>query len=206
MLPWLDEENIVFPSSELALDEPNGLLAAGGNLNADTLLQAYSLGLFPWFDDDSPILWWTPNPRMVVSPCDVHISKSMRKALRQSTLTVSCNKAFSEVMIACAKPRDYTDETWITDDMYHAYCELHAQGHAHSVEVWDGDKLVGGLYGITIGCVFFGESMFSRVTNASKIAFIRLSQVLLEWLFNIGVQYAISDISVQGLTTAIHNI
>lgn len=178
MIPWLDEKQISFPPVETALQEPNGLLAAGGNLFPQTLLQAYRLGIFPWYADPDPILWWSPEPRCVLSPGDVHISKSMQKLIRHHPFSVTCDTAFKDVMTACSQPRDYTDETWITDDMLQAYCDLHDLGHAHSIEVWQDKELVGGIYGIAIGAAFFGESMFSRVSNSSKVAFISLCQSL----------------------------
>lgn len=178
MLPWLDEEQPVFPDIEQALSEPDGLLAAGGNLFTRTLINAYSQGIFPWYSEPDPILWWSPNPRCVLKPCEVHISKSMAKVLRQQNYSISWDTAFKEVMLACAAPRDYSSDTWITDDMLDAYCHLHDAGIAHSIEIWHEKTLIGGLYGIAIGSVFFGESMFSHQKNSSKIAFIQLCQQL----------------------------
>ncbi len=169
----------------MALTDPDGLLAGGGDLHPDRLIRAYCLGIFPWFDDDQPILWWSPNPRSVVFPERVHVSKSMNKTLRKTTYRVSCDTAFSQVLSQCAAPRAQTDNTWITDDMQEAYLQLHNRGIAHSVEVWDQDQLVGGLYGLALGRVFFGESMFAKQTNASKIGFITLAQHLRSWGFTL---------------------
>lgn len=177
-LPWLAPGSEVFPPTRQALTEPNGLLAAGTELSPATLLAAYKKGIFPWYDDTQPVLWWSPSPRAVVVPGQQHTSKSLRKFMRSNQLTIRCDTAFVEVMEACAEPRNYTDETWISDEMIEAYTQLHQQGYAHSVECWQGDALVGGLYGIALGSVFFGESMFSRVSNASKAAFIYLCKQL----------------------------
>ena len=150
--------------------DPDGLLAAGGNLNPDTLLQAYRQGIFPWYSGDQPILWWSPNPRCVLFPDKFHVSRSFRRSLNQHRFEIRRNTAFHEVMQACAEPRADQDGTWITDEMLDAYCTLHDMGYGHSVECWQDNELVGGIYGLQIGGVFFGESMFSRKKNASKIA------------------------------------
>lgn len=178
MIPFLDDDHANFPSTAEALDDPNGLLCAGGSLHWQWLLTAYQQGIFPWFSDDQPILWWSPNPRCIIEPGDLHISKSMRKLLRQNLFSFSTDLAFNDVVRHCAGPRAYSEETWITDDMHQAYYNLHQQGFAHSIEVWQHQTLVGGLYGVAIGCAFFGESMFSHVSNASKAAFIYLNQQL----------------------------
>ena len=178
MIPWLDEDNPKFPDIDKALSDPDGLLAAGGNLDSTTLINAYQRGIFPWYSEPDPVLWWSPNPRCILKPDQVHISKSMKKVLRQQTFTLSWDTAFDEVIRACAAARAYTEETWITDDMLNAYQNLHDQGIAHSLEVWQEDKLVGGLYGLAIGAVFFGESMFSNTNNSSKFAFIKLCEQL----------------------------
>jgi leucyl/phenylalanyl-tRNA---protein transferase len=177
-LPWLNDNDFKFPDPDTALKEPNGLLAAGGSLAPENLLQAYSQGIFPWFEEDQPILWWSPDPRMVLYPEELHISKSLAKAMKKSSLRISSDEAFREVITACAGERPYSDDTWITETMIDAYCTLHTMGVAHSIEAWDGDKLVGGLYGLAIGEVFFGESMFSYQDNASKIAFATLIEKL----------------------------
>lgn len=173
-LPWLEPGDTQFPPTQQALAEPNGLLACGGSLNVDTLLNAYRHGIFPWFDEDQPILWWSPSPRAVVIPGQEHISKSLTKFIRNSDLKLRCDTAFTQVMEACAAPRSYSNETWISEEMIDAYQQLHHQGFAHSVECWRGDQLVAGLYGIAIGSVFFGESMFTQVSNGSKLAFAHL--------------------------------
>lgn len=172
-------QDIDFPAVENALDEPNGLLAIGGDLSAERLLSAYRHGIFPWFSEGQPILWWSPDPRMVLYPQELKISRSMQKRLKQSDYEVRFNTAFREVMQACSRVvRPDQDGTWITDKMIDAYCALHAAGYALSAETWIDGELVGGLYGVRIGRMFYGESMFHLVSNASKIAFIRLVEEL----------------------------
>lgn len=182
-LPWLRPDHLDFPPPELALDEPNGLLAAGGDLSPERLLKAYGLGIFPWYEEGQPILWWSPHPRTLLFPADIHISRSLRKTLRRGAMTVTFDTCFEEVMRGCAAPRRDSHGTWITEDMVEAYCRLHHLGHAHSVEVWQDDNLVGGLYGVALGSAFFGESMFSRVTDASKVAMVHLAGQLSLWGF-----------------------
>lgn len=177
-LRWLEPHNLEFPPAEQALPNPNGLLAVGGDLSVERLLIAYRQGIFPWYEEGQPLLWWSPDPRTVLAPGSIHASRSMRRFLRRSELRVSFDQAFAEVIAACAAPREYTDATWITPDMQQAYINLHQLGHAHSVEVWEGDQLVGGLYGVALGRMFFGESMFSRRSNASKTALLALGAVL----------------------------
>jgi leucyl/phenylalanyl-tRNA--protein transferase len=177
-LPWLDENSFGFPDPATALRVPNGLLAVGGDLQPGRLLHAYQRGIFPWFDATQPPLWWTPDPRMVLFPDELHVSRSLRKALSSSALSVESDKDFAGVVASCAAPRSGADGTWITPGMQWAYQQLFELGYAHSVEVRDGSTLVGGLYGIAMGQVFFGESMFSRTTNASKIAFVHLVRAL----------------------------
>jgi len=181
MIPWLHPVRLEFPPVHTALDEPNGLLAAGGDLRPERILAAYHHGIFPWFNDDEPILWWSPEPRCVLIPSELHISRSLRKVLRKADYRVSFDTAFERVIEACAAPRSYSDSTWISPTMRRAYIELHRLGHGHSVEVWMEGELAGGLYGLAIGGVFFGESMFSRRTNASKIAFAHLVEHLKIW-------------------------
>lgn len=178
MLTWLDRNDLAFPPVERALREPNGLLAAGGDLSPQRLVNAYRAGIFPWFEQGQPILWWSPDPRTVLRPDQVHVSRSLAKLMRQGRFTVTFDQAFSDVITACAAPRDYTDQTWITGAMRQAYGQLHALGYAHSVEVWEGEQLAGGLYGVAMGQVFFGESMFSRADNASKVGFVTLARHL----------------------------
>ncbi|MCF6219034.1 MAG: leucyl/phenylalanyl-tRNA--protein transferase [Gammaproteobacteria bacterium] len=177
----LHQHHTIFPDPNLALTEPDGLLAVGGDLSRKRLLSAYQQGVFPWFSDQQPILWWSPDPRCVVYPQQLKVSRSMNKTLRKGEYTITLDNAFEHVMRECAAPRGDQQGTWITDEMFQAYSELHRQGDAHSAECWYQDELVGGLYGIAIGRVFFGESMFSRRSNASKAAFISLVQQLIDW-------------------------
>jgi len=179
-IPLLDQEDPQFPNPRNALAEPDGLLAAGGNLHPTTLLTAYRQGIFPWFDDEDPILWWSPATRCVLEPGKFHCSKSLAKALRRNNYSVTTNRAFAEVISACSDPRDIEGGTWITDEMIDAYTDLNHQGYAHSIEVWHGDTLIGGLYGLGIGRVFCGESMFSRSADASKVAMAHLCRWGLE--------------------------
>ena len=185
-----------FPSVERALRSPNGLLAAGGDLSVPRLLEAYHHGIFPWFNPGEPVLWWSPDPRMVLIPGEFKISRSLTKTLRNTPYEVRCNTAFERVMRNCAAPRGGHHGTWIHEDMIAAYCALHELGYAHSVEVWmpkkllplqiEGElelELVGGLYGISIGRMFYGESMFSNASNASKIALAHLTVQLERWQF-----------------------
>ena len=183
MLTWLKRDSLTFPPLANAMREPNGLLAAGGDLSADRLVQAYRHGCFPWFSEGQPILWWSPDPRTVLFPDELHVSRSLGKVLRQQRYTVTYDRDFQAVIQACAAPRACADGTWITDDMQNAYIELHERGHAHSVEVWENDELVGGLYGLAMGQLFFGESMFSRADNASKAGFATLVKQRQAWGF-----------------------
>ena len=183
MLTWLQRDNLSFPPLNKALHEPNGLLAAGGDLHPERLIQAYRHGCFPWYQDGQPILWWSPDPRTVLLPDELHVSRSLNKCLRQQQFQVSFDRDFSAVIQGCAAPRDYADGTWITNPMQAAYLELHQRGLAHSVEVWQDQQLVGGLYGLAMGRLFFGESMFSRTDNASKVGFVTLVQHLKKWGF-----------------------
>ncbi len=178
-------DNIPFPPLEQALLTPNGLLAAGGKLTPARLLDAYRHGIFPWFNADDPILWWSPDPRMVLFPEEFKISHSLRKTLRNRVYEVRTDTAFKQVMRACAAPRIKQTGTWIHEDMIAAYTALHRMGHAHSVETWKDGELVGGLYGIAIGRMFYGESMFSRRSDASKVALAYLTAQLHRWNFGI---------------------
>ena len=184
MIPWLTSD-LSFPPPELALIEPNGLLALGGDLSCKRLIQAYSKGIFPWFNEDEPILWWSPDPRMVLFPAELKIARLLRKALQKHDYQVSADRSFDQVIAACAAPRRNQGGTWINPGMIEAYRELHRMGHAHSVETWIDGKLSGGLYGVALGRAFFGESMFSRTTDASKIAFVHLVKQLARWRFGI---------------------
>lgn len=171
-----------FPPAQLALDEPDGLLAVGGDLSPARLLNAYAGGIFPWYSEGQPLLWWSPDPRMVFETDAVHLSSRFCRSLRSSRWRVRADTAFTEVMQACAgSPRPGQDGTWITPQMLQAYTALHRLGHAHSVEVFDADRLVGGIYGVAIGRMFFGESMFSRVSGGSKVALAALALRLRQW-------------------------
>ena len=181
MLTGLDPDNLHFPDPATALEDPNGLLALGGDLSPERLLAAYQRGIFPWYEEGHPILWWSPDPRMVLFPDELHISRSLRKTLQKARLRVTANQAFGEVIRQCAGKRHNARGTWITQAMQEAYNRLHALGYAHSVEVWQDGVLAGGLYGLAIGRVYFGESMFSHVDNASKIAFAHLVKHLQAW-------------------------
>ena len=171
MIPWLDPGNPpCFPDTATALDEPRGLLAAGGNLSVEWLLVAYRQGIFPWFSDKEPILWWSPAPRTVIFPHSFHSSKSLTKLWRQNRYRITQNRAFESVIQRCAAPRNSEPGTWIVEQMITAYIEMHEAGFAQSIECWDAaNNLVGGLYGISLGRVFFGESMFSLEPNTSKL-------------------------------------
>jgi len=178
VIPWLDKRS-PFPPLAKALIEPNGLLAAGGDLSPARLLDAYRQGIFPWYSEGQPILWWSPDPRMVVFPAEFAPRRSLLKVLRNRIYEIRCDTAFEAVMRACAEtPRDGQPGTWITDEIVQGYCALHAAGHAHSVETWMDGRLVGGLYGVNLGRAFYGESMFSHITEASKIAFAHLAGFL----------------------------
>ncbi len=172
-----------FPPVEQALRQPNGLLAAGADLSPARLLEAYRLGIFPWFSPGDPILWWSPDPRMVLFPDEFKISHSLRKTLRRGQYEVRCDSAFEHVMRACSLPREGQNGTWIQDEMIAAYARLHQAGYAHSIETWMDGELAGGLYGVSIGRMFYGESMFSRKTDASKIALAHLAVQLKRWNF-----------------------
>jgi len=184
MIPWLNGSD-PFPAVETALREPNGLLAAGGELTPARLLDAYRHGIFPWFSPGDPILWWSPDPRMVLIPAEFRLSRSLARVIRNSGFEVRCDTAFEAVMRACAAPRAGQNGTWIQEDMIAAYCALHELGWAHSVECWRNGELVGGLYGVAIGRMFYGESMFSREPDASKIALVRLARQLQQWEFGL---------------------
>ena len=182
MIPWLGV-NDPFPPVERALKDPNGLIAAGADLSAARLLDAYSQGIFPWFSDEDPVLWWSPDPRMVLTPGALHVSKTLRRTIRSGQYTVTFDRAFRDVMAGCSEPRRDHDGTWITGDMIDAYSELASLGYAHSVEVWSGSVLAGGLYGVALGRMFYGESMFSRQPDASKVALVFHVRQLERWGF-----------------------
>ena len=174
---WLNKADTPFPNVNLALNEPNGLIAIGGDLSIDRMLLAYENGIFPWYGEGEPILWYSPNPRMVITPDKLHVSKSLKKILHSSQFRVRIDMAFKEVILQCRTvQRPGQSGTWIDDEMVKSYCQLHELGYAHSYEVYKNNELVGGLYGVALGRVFFGESMFSLVSNASKVAFAHLLQ------------------------------
>jgi leucyl/phenylalanyl-tRNA--protein transferase len=178
MIAWLqaDDPPDAFPPVEQALREPDGLLCAGGDLSPARLLEAYRRGIFPWYSTGQPILWWSPDPRAVLIPAEMKISRSLRKSLRNRGYEYSLNRAFGEVIEHCADQRLRPEGTWISAEMSHAYRRLHELGYAHSVEIWDEGRLAGGLYGLALGKVFFGESMFNRARDASKVALVYLAQ------------------------------
>ena len=179
-IQWLNpgDPPDAFPSVHAAMSEPDGLLAAGGDLSEERLLFAYRHGIFPWYDDGQPILWWSPDPRCVLRPSRLHVSRRLRRTLSKSAAEIAFNVDFSAVIRACAAPRRSEQGTWITADMTAAFEALHRSGWAHSIEVRDRGRLIGGMYGLAIGRMFFGESMFSREENASKFALLALCRVL----------------------------
>lgn len=186
-LQWLDprQPDQSFPDPDNALPDPNGLLAVGGDLSPRRLLRAYGQGIFPWFNPDEPILWWSPNPRCVFQPGSVRVSHSLAKRIRRQQYALSFDLAFDEVLESCAGVRRAGRGTWLGPDMRRAYRELHRLGHAHSVELWMDGELAGGLYGVSVGGAFFGESMFSRRSDASKLALVHLDRQLLAWGFGL---------------------
>ena len=177
---WLsaDDDPESFPAIDRALLEPDGLLAAGGDLSSDRLPAAYRHGIFPWYEDGQPILWWSPDPRCVLFPSDFHVARRLKRDIAKSGAEICVNQSFDDVVRACAEPRPSQQGTWITDEMMAAYSRLHREGWAHSLEIREDGELVGGIYGIAIGRVFFGESMFSKAKNASKFAFYALARTL----------------------------
>jgi leucyl/phenylalanyl-tRNA--protein transferase len=185
-LPRLgDDPSEPFPPTAEALDSPNGLLAWGGGLEAGRLMRAYRAGIFPWYTPGQPILWWSPAPRCVIFPDQVYLSKRTRRRYNSEGYHLTMDVAFARVIKACAGPRNHESGTWITGDMLEAYSQLHRLGHAHSLEVWEGDVLAGGIYGLAVGSIFFGESMFSLKTDASKIALVALCRQLQQWGFGL---------------------
>lgn len=180
MIPFLGPAD-PFPPVEQALDDPEGLLAAGASLATRRLVDAYRRGIFPWFNEGDPILWWSPDPRTVLRPSQIHVSHSLRKRLRRDAFLITIDRAFARVLDGCAAPRLGDSGTWLSAPMQRAYASLHAAGFAHSIEVWMDGELAGGIYGVAIGRMFFGESMFTRRTDASKIAMVRLAAQLDRW-------------------------
>ncbi len=197
-ITWLEDTNYRFPDVSSALTEPDGLLIASELITAELVITAYTKGIFPWYSDDQPVLWWSPNPRCVLYPDKFHVSRSLRRTLNNNPFEIKTNTAFKEVMQACAKPRADGAGTWITERMLSVYCELHDRGFAHSIECWQQDVLVGGMYGLVLGDMFFGESMFSKKKDASKVAmyylctsikpFIVDAQVYSEHLESLGAE------------------
>ena len=179
------ENATFFPPVETALKDPNGLLAMGGDLSIERLLDAYRHGIYPWFNPGEPILWWSPDPRMVLVPSDIRVTRSLAKRIRNGGFELRVDTVFSQVMQACAAPRDGALGTWISPEMVVAYTRLHQSGYAHSIETWHQGQLVGGLYGVAIGRMFYGESMFSRMADASKVALVRLANQLQQWQFEL---------------------
>ncbi len=178
----LNEEPL-FPPVELS--SPEGIIAAGGDLSPERLLAAYSSGIFPWYSDEQPILWWSPDPRFVLFPRQLHVSRSLRRAMNKQPFTITFDTHFEGVITGCSLPRRDGFGTWITDEMREAYLRLHQLGYAHSVEAWEGENLAGGMYGVSLGSCFFGESMFTRVNNASKIALVTLVEALVDKKFTL---------------------
>lgn len=189
-IPWLETDD-PFPSPTRALRYPNGLLCAGADLSPQRLIEAYRHGIFPWYSNDEPILWWSPEPRCVFVPAYFQPSRSLRKHIRQRQPSVSFDRCFGQVMYHCSRPEQGPDASWINDDIIEAYTHLHELGIAHSIEVWQNEELIGGLYGLSLGRCFFGESMFSTQTNGSKIALTALCAQLKRW------GYAILDCQVE---------
>ncbi len=177
MLPWLKPDD-PFPPVETALTEPNGLLCAGLDLSPERILAAYRQGVFPWFNPGEPVLWWSPDPRMVLAPVEVKVSRSLRQRMKRGGYEIRVDTSFREVMLGCAAPRKGQSGTWISRPMLDAYTRLHELGYAHSVETWMDGELAGGLYGVAIGRMFYGESMFSRRADASKLALVHLCRQL----------------------------
>jgi len=182
-IPWLEDNNFFFPDVDNALTEPDGLLAASELLTPELVIYAYQQGIFPWYSDGQPVLWWSPDPRCVLFPEKFHISRSFRRTLNSAHFEIRTDTSFRQVMLACAQPRIDKDNisesgTWITDAMLQVYCELHDRGIAHSIECWHEDELVGGMYGLVLGDIFFGESMFSKMKDASKVTMHHLCTVI----------------------------
>lgn len=186
-LHWLDprDPQQPFPPAHLAMRDPNGLLAIGGDLSVARLIRAYSSGIFPWYNPDEPILWWSPDPRAVLHPGAMRVTRSLHKSVRRADHAVTLDQAFEAVLEACSGPRARGKGTWLGSEMRQAYTQLHERGYAHSVEVWRQGALVGGLYGVALGRVYFGESMFSHATDTSKIALYWLCQQLHAWKFEL---------------------
>ncbi len=184
---WLEDNNFQFPDVSSALTEPDGLLTASERLTPELVIEAYKHGIFPWYSDGQPVLWWSPNPRCILRPKNFHVSRSLKRTLNNNPFQIKTNTAFREVMLSCAAPRVLPDAngesgTWITQKMLDVYCQLHESGVAHSIECWHNDKLVGGIYGLVLGDIFFGESMFSKMKDASKVAMFHLCSTIKPFL------------------------
>ena len=184
---WLEDNNFQFPDVSSALTEPEGLLTASERLTPELVIEAYQHGIFPWYADGQPVLWWSPNPRCILRPENLHVSRSLQRTLNNNPFQIKTNTAFREVMLCCAAPRILPDAsgesgTWITQKMLDVYCQLHDSGVAHSIECWHNDKLVGGIYGLVLGDIFFGESMFSKMKDASKVAMFHLCTTIKPFL------------------------
>lgn len=177
-IPWLSSNSSTFPDLSSALDEPNGLLAFGDDLSPERIIQAYQLGIFPWFSDGDPVMWWSPDPRAIINIAQLNINKTLQKVLKRALFTVTLNQDFNQVIELCADAPFRREETWIVNPMLAAYKALHLQGKAHSIEVWQEQQLVGGLYGVAVNGYFSGESMFYRQSNASKVALVYLASLL----------------------------
>ncbi len=217
MLTLLSDESVDFPPVSQALAEPDGLLAVGGDLSTSRLLAAYRQGIFPWFSEDDPILWWSPSHRCIVQTEHYHPARTLRKLWNKHSFTITINQAFEQVMTACAEPTPSRPESWITAEMIRAYQQLHRLGHAHSIEIWQDEALVGGLYGIQMGGAFCGESMFHRISGASKVAFLALVHLMQQrhmplldcqlenpHLLSLGATTCKRGYFIQQLTDAIH--
>ncbi|MBT8134429.1 MAG: leucyl/phenylalanyl-tRNA--protein transferase [Gammaproteobacteria bacterium] len=188
-IPWLEDNNFIFPDVNSALTEPDGLLAASETLTPELVIYAYQQGIFPWYSDGQPVLWWSPEPRCVLFPKKFHISRSFKRTINSGLFEIRTDTSFRQVMLACAQPRNDKEGasesgTWITDAMLHVYCELHDRGIAHSIECWHEDELVGGMYGLVLGDIFFGESMFSKMKDASKTAMYHLCTVIKPYMID----------------------
>lgn len=177
--------NVAFPPADSALSNLNGLIAIGGDLHPDRLEQAYRHGIFPWYQAGERIQWWSPDPRSITVPGQIRLTKNLRRLIRQNRFEITLDRAFREVVLACAAPRRNSGGTWLSTELIDAYCLLHERGQAHSVEVWQDEQLVGGQFGVSFGAAFFGESMFSRISNASKISFVHLAEQLRRWNYQL---------------------
>jgi leucyl/phenylalanyl-tRNA--protein transferase len=197
MTVYLLGKEPVFPPAEEA--GKDGIVAIGGDLSPERLIAAYSRGIFPWYSEGEPILWWSPNPRLVIFPDEIHVSRSLRRVLSRNLFTITFDRYFDTIIESCRQPRKYQRETWITVEMVAAYKRLHELGYAHSLEVWKDDEIVGGLYGVSLGACFFAESMFHRISNASKFGLVRLVEILSKLHFKlVDCQIPSSHLKIMG--------